>query len=348
MSRRRASKLALRLLIGVAIAGITLWLTYRKTDTAALAGALAESDLVWLAAVLPFLAASYLLRILRWRVLLSPMGRVSSATASGPLLSGFMLNSVLPGRVGEVARALLLSRKTGIARASSMATVVLARLFDGLTLTAFTLLVLLGFWSDVSPGVRLGLAGAGAMYLAVLGLLVALRIWHRSAAAVAAAPVRLLSHGLSRRLEGILVSFSDGLGVLRSGREVLIVSALSLGVWISLALSIVPALLSLGMAVEPLYPLLILVLAAFGMLIPTPAGTGTVHYALGVLLPAIAGIPDSRAKLLAIVFHASQFLPIIAAGLIAAASEGLSAGEIGRYAEEPDGDGAGDSVDVRG
>jgi hypothetical protein len=79
---------------------------------------------------------------------------------------------------------------------------------------------------------------------------------------------------------------------------------------------------------------LVLVLAAFGMLIPTPAGMGTVHYALGVLLPAIAAVPGARAKLLAIVFHASQFLPIIVAGLVAAAAEGLGAGEIGRYADE--------------
>lgn len=326
--------------MGLVIAAATLWLTFRKTDMGAIAEALAQSDWVWLLAVLPFLAASYLLRIVRWRILLSPVRSVSFKTATGPLLSGFMINSILPGRVGELVRALLLSRKTGVSRASSMATVVLARLFDGLTLTAFTLLVLLWNWDAFSPAVRLGLAGAGLLYLTVLGLLVALRVWHERAAAAVARPIGLVSSALSARVRGILVSFSDGLEVLQSSREVVQVALLSLGVWLSLAVSTVPALLSLRIEVLPIYPILILVLAAFGMLIPTPAGTGTVHYALGVLLPAITLIDGTQAKLLAIVFHASQFLPIIAAGLLAAASEGLGTGDIQRAAKDSEDAGA--------
>ena len=62
-------------------------------------------------------------------------------------------------------------------------------------------------------------------------------------------------------------------------------------------------------------PALVLVLAGFGMLIPTPAGAGTVHYALGVLYPAITGIMEPQAKAMAIFFHATQFLPVILAGL---------------------------------
>ena len=60
------------------------------------------------------------------------------------------------------------------------------------------------------------------------------------------------------------------------------------------------------------------------MLIPTPAGTGTVHYALGVLLPAITGIESNSAKVMAIIFHATQFLPIIIVGLYSALREGVS------------------------
>lgn len=52
------------------------------------------------------------------------------------------------------------------------------------------------------------------------------------------------------------------------------------------------------------------------MLIPTPGGAGTVHYAIGVLFPAITGIPEPKAKALAILFHATQFIPVIIAGLV--------------------------------
>ncbi|MCP4647062.1 MAG: hypothetical protein GY852_04900, partial [bacterium] len=95
------------------------------------------------------------------------------------------------------------------------------------------------------------------------------------------------------------------------------VSALTAGVWLSLCLSVIPVFFALEISLNWFYSPLILVLAGFGMLIPTPAGAGTVHYALGVLFPAITGIPEPQAKALAIVFHATQFIPVIIAGLAA-------------------------------
>ena len=92
-------------------------------------------------------------------------------------------------------------------------------------------------------------------------------------------------------------------------------TALTIGVWLSLCASVVPVFYALEMPWNWFYPPLILVLAGFGMLIPTPAGAGTIHYAIGVLFPAITGIPESSAKALAIVFHATQFIPVIIAGL---------------------------------
>jgi hypothetical protein len=84
------------------------------------------------------------------------------------------------------------------------------------------------------------------------------------------------------------------------------------------------------------YPPLILVLAGLGMLIPTPAGTGTIHYALGVVFPVITGIGESTAKVMAVVFHATQFLPIIVAGLVAALREGVTAGTVERISGSED------------
>ena len=326
------------LTIGLVIAALALFLTFRKTDWPELFSAFSETSWLPLLAVLPFLALSYIIRIYRWKVLLGPVSRVSFNTATGPLVTGFMVNSLLPGRVGEILRALLLSRKTGIPRAASFATVVLARLFDGLTLSAMTLCVLGAMWNTLDSGIRTGFVAATAMYLVVLLVLIMLRVWREKVIGVITAPIRFFRfHGFAGKVDGILTSFADGLEVLRNRTEVLVVALLSLCIWACLVISVVPVFFSLGLQLRWYYPVLILVLAGFGMLIPTPAGTGTVHYALGVIFPAITGIESNSAKVLAIIFHATQFIPVIIVGLVSALREGVSTSTVEELSERETG-----------
>ncbi|HRY61681.1 MAG TPA: hypothetical protein P5266_05735, partial [Candidatus Fermentibacter sp.] len=55
---------------------------------------------------------------------------------------------------------------------------------------------------------------------------------------------------------------------------------------------------------------------------------GTVHAALTAVMPALTVLSTPQAGALALVFHASQFLPIIAAGIVAALHEGLRARDV--------------------
>lgn len=310
------SKKSLKLAIGVLIAAVTIWLTFRNTNWIDLKAAFNNARWGYVLLVLPALAASYVFRIYRWVTLLAPMKKVSKTIATPPLLTGFMLNSVLPGRLGEFARAAILSRKTGIPFASSFATVVVARLFDGLALSGLTLVVMAAMWSSLSQSVRGGLIAASCGYVTVLFILVALQKWHEATAKVLVYPLRKLHFDtVSAKVEKLLLEFATGLDILTDPGELLRVSVLTAGVWLSLCASVVPVFYALEMTWSWFYPPLILVLAGFGMLIPTPGGAGTVHYAIGVLFPAITGIPEPQAKALAIVFHATQFIPVIIAGL---------------------------------
>lgn len=322
---------------GVVIAAAALYLTYRKTDGEALVRALGGIHWPFLVLMLPPLAMSYLFRILRWRKLLAPLGDVSGRDASGPLITGFFVNTLLPGRVGEILRALLLSRRTGISRAGSFATVVLARIFDGLTLAAMTLIVLTVLWDRLDGTTRFGLAAAGVMYVAFLVVLMSLRRYRERAAGILASPLRWVGLGKpALRLEGLLLSFARGLDSLRDWRDTLKVSLYSVLVWGSLAVSVIPVFLAMDLVLLWYYPVLLLVLAGLGMLIPTPAGTGTVHGALVLVLPGLIGISQQTTRLLALLFHTTQFLPVIAVGLVVAVREGVTASQVSRIAEHED------------
>ncbi|MEA3265521.1 MAG: lysylphosphatidylglycerol synthase transmembrane domain-containing protein [Candidatus Fermentibacteria bacterium] len=314
---QKKHKNAIKLGSGILIAALTVWLTFKNTDWAALKSAFSSARWGYVLLVIPALASSYVFRVYRWVTLLAPMKNVKKTVAAPPLLTGFMLNSILPGRLGEFARSALLSRSTGISFVSSFATVVVARLFDGLALTGLTLAVMTAMWNSLSRAVRGGLVAAGCGYIAVLFILIALRKWHEATARVLVFPLRKLHFDKAAvRIEKLLLDFATGLDVLKDPAEMVKVSALTAGVWLSLCVSVVPVFYALEMPWNWFYPPLILVLAGFGMLIPTPGGAGTVHYAIGVLFPAITGIPESQAKALAILFHATQFIPVIIAGLL--------------------------------
>lgn len=308
----------LKTLVGASVAAAALWLTFRNTDWEQLAEVVSSSSLAPLLLVLPLLAASYAFRVLRWRVLLAHLERVPYRVLTPPVLVAFMLNSVFPGRIGEVVRAVLLARKTSVPFSSGFATVVVARLFDGLSLTLMTLIVMAAMWERLAGTIRTGLMLAGAGYILVLLILACLRAWHDRAAAILVKPLDILGmRGLARKSRGLLMSFAAGLDVLKSPIDLLKTVAFSAGVWSCLTLSVLPVFWSLGVEFHWYTAPLVLVLSGLGMLIPTPAGTGTIHYLLGVVFPAMTGMPETSAKAMAILFHASQFLPVIIAGLIA-------------------------------
>lgn len=314
---QKKTKNIIKLAIGIIIAALTIWLTFRSTNWPELRSAFSHTRWGFVLLVLPALAASYVFRVYRWVTLLSPMKKVEKAVAAPPLLTGFMMNSVFPGRLGEFARSALLSRSTGIPFVSSFATVVVARLFDGLALTGLTLVVMAAMWNNLSGSVRGGLIAAGFGYIVILFVLIALKKWHEATARIIVFPFRKLHfEKVASKIERMLLDFATGLDILKDPQELIRVSLLSAGVWLSLCVSVIPVFYALEMPWVWYYPPLILVLAGFGMLIPTPGGAGTVHYAIGVLFPAITGIPLPQAKALAIVFHATQFIPVIIAGLL--------------------------------
>ena len=79
-----------------------------------------------------------ILRSLRWKILLSH--EIKFSTCFHILMAGFSLNCILPGRLGEVARPVLVAQKTKISFPGAVSSVLLERLFD-----LFTLLVLFSF-----------------------------------------------------------------------------------------------------------------------------------------------------------------------------------------------------------
>src|SRR5207253_9992753 len=81
------------------------------------------------------------LRAVRWRLILSGAARAPLSTLFPVLIMGFATNNLLPGRLGEFWRAYLLGRKRNVRKSFALASVVVERVFDGLTLIALLAVV---------------------------------------------------------------------------------------------------------------------------------------------------------------------------------------------------------------
>ena len=96
-----------------------LWRGFRRADYAYVVPAVA------------LLAVMYVLRVLRWRVFLSPIKPVPYSTIASATCIGFMSSCLLPLRPGEVIRPYVLSRKAGISFGHAAGTAMgLERIFD--------------------------------------------------------------------------------------------------------------------------------------------------------------------------------------------------------------------------
>ena len=87
----------------------------------------------WLAASVGATLLTYLVRALRWQVLLNPLKPVRL----GPLISTNVLGFsaiYLFGRPGELVRPIWLTRQEGIPLTSSFATIIVERFLDSLML----------------------------------------------------------------------------------------------------------------------------------------------------------------------------------------------------------------------
>src|SRR5579859_7048187 len=130
----------LRVLVGVAVSLFFLYWAFRLVGNGNLGSAVESIQHANYWFLLPALAAYFAgvwLRAVRWRVLLKPVKSIEVSTLFPVVVIGYMANDVLPARLGEVVRAYVLGEQEDIPKTTTLATIVVERLFDGIAMLIF-------------------------------------------------------------------------------------------------------------------------------------------------------------------------------------------------------------------
>jgi uncharacterized protein (TIRG00374 family) len=242
----------------------------------------------------------------------------------GVTMVGFMASNLLPFRIGELVRAYVLGRSESLPTSLSLATILLERVLDGLTLLGFLavgLLFLRGhpwlFWSA---------AGASILYLGVLGMLLALS--GRRAEGIVSRVGALLPLSLRIRTAALAQSFATGLTVLRTPAALATALMLSLLVWLVTASAVQATFVALSLELPAYAGGLVLAVIALALTLPSaPGQIGTFQFGAVAGL-ALFAVPASTALSLGILFHALNYIPVTALGLVYLSSLGLTFREI--------------------
>ena len=131
-------KMTISFVAGVVISAVALYFAFRNVPLIDLLNYLTTINYFWVLPSILVVLISFLLRAVRWQIILESSRSISVWRAFHPMMIGFMINCVLPGRLGEVARPVILQKKENVPFATGLATVAAERVFDiGLLLFLF-------------------------------------------------------------------------------------------------------------------------------------------------------------------------------------------------------------------
>ena len=317
----------LRIALSIGISAVFLGFAVRGVNWSEAFAAVREANYVWVMLMLPVTTWTLFIRAQRWRVFLQAVG----VPPLRPLVSatniGFLANMVLPLRIGEVVRPVLLSRRTGLPLSGVLASVLLERIFD-----MFTILFLFGVSASlvtVSDQVRQWGWMLSGLAVAVAALIVMIRVQERMFLRLA----RWVSEILPARVGGPAYGFAEGfvkaLEMLDSPTAYVRAFGWSLYLWLAIATIYVLGFWAFHLDVPAVRGALVLTtLVAIAVSVPSAPGfIGS--FQLGCVIGLrIFGVPESPALAFSIVLHLTQFIGIIGAGLYSLWSENISLREV--------------------
>ena len=323
----------LQLLLGVGVSALCVWLSMRGVDIPGVIYALRNASLPGFVFVMAVTIFGFWLRAVRWQYFIDAGRPIGVGSLFSATMIGFMANNVLPFRLGEFVRPWALARRERLSKTTLLATVVVERAVDMLTLLGI-------FGASMLVHPIAATTDAGRMVQGGAWVLVALCVV-LTAFVVAAERNRGLAHRLvslvaapfpgrgKERVAHALERFLVGLGLFRDLGRLSVVFALSFAMFLCFAVALSVTLLSLGIHLPWYAGLVMLVITAIGIMVPAAPGyIGTLNIACTAGL-ALFGIGKAQSVPFSWFYFFSQWLPITAVGLIYLNREGLSLRSLG-------------------
>jgi uncharacterized protein (TIRG00374 family) len=330
-------------LIGGIVSVLTLSLAFRNVPFNDLIVYLRTINYWLILPAIGIIALIYLLRALRWKIILLDIKKVKVMQAFHPTMIGFFVNCIFPGRVGELVRPVLLKNKYHVPVTTGLATVAAERIFDLLTLIALFALMSSTIYSqpdlegeyfglhlntEIIQTTAMGMIRLSIALLLFIGFL-SIGYTRRFIKLLLAQIGKLVDYILPRfsttnqRLLCFITKMIDnisiGLSLVHNPLQLFSCLGITAIIWSLTAFSyLIIALGCPGINLSIMELTTVMVIIHFAIALPSVPGYWGLWEAGGVLGLSLYGIAEKDALGFTLVNHAVQIFPVIGIGLISA------------------------------
>ena len=309
--------------MGISVALVAYLLA--TVDLQALGAQLRTTQWGWVAAAVVLSPLGLWARALRWHYLFPPRSNPPGLVAA--TMIGYMVNNVLPLRAGEVARVYVVAHRWGHGFWTTLGTVVVERVLDGMTVVLLIGVIVL--MMPVPAYLQWGALIMLAVNLVGTAILAGMA-WRPDL--MHAVARRIFRHWprLQSAVTRVFDRFVRGVHGVRSPEHAIPLLIWTVVAWVIPALGAWTVLQALHLSLSWVAPWVVLAFVGVSVSIPcAPGYIGVFHAAAAVAL-GILGVARAEAVGYAIILHAVQFIPVTVIGWLFLLREHVSLAEVGR------------------
>lgn len=301
---------------------LILWFFGRNLDWAEVGASVRKANPLLLSSAVIIICLGYLLRAVRWQVLLRPLTETSLRELFATTTVGFAAIFVV-GRAGEIVRPMWLPMRDRRVRPSAaLVTIGVERVFDLASLICFFSVSLI--WFNAPEGretefEKVKLIGNLMLGGALLGLL-SLIVYQRNSDRIInwfsiVTERRLIPGRLRAIFLSLLRQLAASLKILQSGSEILWISIWTVALWLAISVPTWLVLLAFGLPLSFVDSIFVMGVASMGSLVPTPGGAAGAFHAATAGSLILLGVRKEDAAAVSILMHLVYFAPAIVFGL---------------------------------
>jgi uncharacterized protein (TIRG00374 family) len=325
-----------QLLIGLLISALFIYWALPGLHLAEVGQALRSANYWW---IVPGIAVYFLglwARSWRWHYTLRHFKSIPIQRLYPLICIGYFGNNVYPFRAGEVLRSYVLRRREGIAISSSLATVIIERVFDGLTMLLFVFLAL-PFAPALPSGYRNAVVGLTVLLFGATLLFV----WMATQPARLATLYtwfadRLLPRAVRQRTDDFYGRFMAGLASLSRPSDVVMIFGTSVVIWLMETVKYWFVMHAFAFEVSFLVLMLMNGLVNLATTLPSAPGYIGTFDLPGIEVLKTFGIDANLAASYTFTLHAALWLPVTAVGAYYFLREQLRWSDIARAEQQVD------------
>jgi uncharacterized protein (TIRG00374 family) len=338
------------LILGIILSALGLYLAFRNVPFAELIEYMVSIQYVWLFPTGVVVMLSFVFRVIRWQIILESTRKIGFWPAFHPLMIAFMINCILPGRVGELARPAILKKNEKVPFSTALATVAAERAFDISFIILLFMVVLL--FVHIDPGTQISIGKYvlnketlqkivfGMVQLSFVLILGMILVSVRSTRVfinnmiIKSPDLAFFLGNRSRQkitdrictpLVGLVDNFALGFDLIRSPRKMILCLGLSLIIWILAAFSYyVFSLGCPGIDLSFAEMTAVMVIICVFIALPSVPGYWGLWEAGGIFALTLFGISSQEAAGFTLANHAVQIFPVMIIGMFSAMITGVN------------------------